>query len=89
MDEMKRLQEALASAKQVTLSTIERSERFTLLLVLGSVVVAIVLLTRVLRTLSQQLGADPAPIRRRYAKWRKRWPLATSARPSRPPSQAV
>ena len=28
--------------------------------VLGSVVVAIVLLTRVLRTLSQQLGADPA-----------------------------
>ena len=89
MDEMKRLQEALASAKQVTLSTIERSERFTLLLVLGSVVVAIVLLTRVLRTLSQQLGADPAPIRRRYAKWRKRWLLATSARPSRPPSRAV
>lgn len=63
MDEMKRLQEALASAKQVTLSTIERSERFTLLLVLGSVVVAIVLLTRVLRTLSQQLGADPAQVR--------------------------
>ncbi len=63
MEEMKRLQEALEAAKHSNLSGIEQAERFTLLLVLGSVVVAIVLLRRVLRTLSQQLGADPAAVR--------------------------
>ncbi|WP_415037116.1 methyl-accepting chemotaxis protein [Azonexus sp.] len=62
VDEMKRLQEDLELAKQTTQGTIERSERVMMFLVLLSVVVAMVLLTRVLRTLTQQLGADPAQV---------------------------
>ncbi|MGB4674150.1 MAG: methyl-accepting chemotaxis protein [Azovibrio sp.] len=64
LEQMKVMKEDIERSKQTSIAAIERSEILVGVLVLASLVVAVVMLTRLLSTVGQQLGADPSEVKR-------------------------
>jgi methyl-accepting chemotaxis protein len=63
LEQMKSLETAMEESKTTQLAALDRSETIVAMLVVASIVVAVAMLARVLATVGNQLGADPAEVR--------------------------